>query len=93
MIEGLLSEQEAAVVADLRKAKAAERDPAVAAEAALTRLAKARQHTMGGSTTFEKAYAEVLATRDGRQLYEIAANKAAIGDPEALLASLAKIAS
>lgn len=91
MIEGLLTESEAAVVSELRKAKAAERDPAVAAEQALTRLAKARQMAQGGS--FEKRYAEVLETRDGVQLYEIISGRAAIADPEVLVASLRKIAS
>jgi hypothetical protein len=89
-LAGLVTAEEAAVLAQLRKAKAEQNDPRVAAEAALTRLAK-RGERVGVS--FAQSYSEVLQTTDGRQLYALTRGEVAIADPEKLLVSLAKIAS
>jgi len=92
-LAGIISEEEAAALAQIRKAKQERTDPKVAAEAAIERLARQHQHVMGGKTSFAKAYAATLETKDGRQLYDVAAGRVAISDPEALVASIHKIAA
>lgn len=92
MIEGLVSAQEAALLAqivEVRKQNGGDGENVqVAAEHALDRLAKAR--TTGG-TTYAAAYSDVLATQQGAELYRVVKGHAQTTDAAAALAAIRKI--